>query len=152
MYHSTYFDCLHSEFRVLSSLLQKSPHRLKLLLHLPYIISCAENLEDHRRADGYISVQMNYMHNLISLILFSSPEICLVQASLHAVASATKFLLLASSEIWEDFEQFQVALGCDIVVSRKLSQALFTLLGDRLMDPHTHQRLEKEMRLRRNFA
>lgn len=99
MCHSTYFDCLHSEFSVLSNLLQKSPHRLKLLLHLTYIIRCAEKLEDHRKADVILVRKVIIYTNVISLIVFSSPVICLVQASLHAVASATQFLLLASSEI-----------------------------------------------------
>ncbi len=74
---------------------------------------------------------------------FSSPVPYLVQSGLHALPSGTQFLLFASSETWEDFEQFQVALGCHIVVSRKLGKVLLTLPGDCLMDLHTHQHLEK---------
>lgn len=73
---------------------------------------------------------------------------CLVKATLHALTTAAQFVLLASVDICEDFEQFQVTLGCDIVVSGKLSQVLFTLPGYCLVDLHTHQCLERGISLR----
>lgn len=49
-----YFDGLHSNLSVLSSLLQKRSHRLQLLLHLTHILCCAKELEGHHTAYSQI--------------------------------------------------------------------------------------------------
>lgn len=61
-----YFDGLHSDFSVFSSLLQKRSHRLQLLLHLTHILRCAKKLPDKRTTGGHIRVLIKHtcMHTL----------------------------------------------------------------------------------------
>lgn len=149
-----YFDGLHSDFSVFSSLFQKRSHCLQLLLHLTHILCCAKKLKDpsQSQAGGHIKVLIKHMYKLNFHHYFSSPVTCLVQASLHALTSTAQFLFLASSEIWEDFEQFQIALRGDIVMPRQLSKVLITLHGYHLVDLHTYQCLEKANQLRRDCS